>query len=472
MAADAGDDSGTEVEEIGPHPGPQTKALASPADILIFGGSAGGGKSYVLELEATRHIGNPLFRAVYFRRQAVDLMAPKGLWDTSQLIYPHIGGKAREDKLRWTFDSGAWLKFGHLQLEKDKYSHQGAEYPLIAFDELNHFTESQFWYLSTRNRAPKRARIRPYIRASTNPDPDSWVRAFIDWWIGKDGFPIPERDGVLRWFARDGDDIIWGDSPADVQRQAPKLFNDRLTPEVVCKSVTFIRSRLSDNPSMGVEYEATLMAADAVTRARLLDGNWNVRHAAGDMFKRKWFPIVGDRAPASARRIRCWDLASTDTKKSDWTAGVLLAEWQGLYWVEDLQVLRGTPADVEQVVARTAAGDGHRVDIYIEQEVASAGVTVIDHYKRRVLKGYSVHPVKVKTAGTKTERAKPASAACQPLTEGLVGLVQVVRDPSWNTRFFDELEGFPTVRGDDVVDAFVGAFNSMQQGVVVYGGRG
>lgn len=463
-------DEGDEPEEIGPHPGPQTRFLASPADIVIFGGSAGGGKSYVVELEATRHIDNPLFRAIYFRREAVDLMAPKGLWDTSQLIYPHLGAKAREDKLKWTFPSGAWLKFGHLQHEKDRFSHQGAEYPLIVFDELTHFTSTQFWYLLTRNRAPRRARIRPYVRATCNPDPDSWVRDFVDWWIGEDGYPIPERDGVLRWFARDGDAFVWGSTPQEVADQAPQLFSARLTPEVVCKSVTFIRSRLADNPSMGVEYEANLMAADAVTRARLLDGNWKVRAAAGDMFKRKWFPVTHSRAPDSARRIRCWDLAATDSKKSDWTAGVLLAEWQGLYWVEDVVTMRGTPGDVEQLVARTAAGDGHRVEIYIEQEAAGAGVTVLDNYKRKTLKGYAVYAVKAKTSGTKVERARPASAACQPLTDGLVGLVQVVRDAGWNERFFSEMEGFPTARGDDVVDAFVGAFNSMQQGIVVYAG--
>lgn len=59
--------------------------------------------------------------------------------------------------------------------------------------------------------------VRPYVRATCNPDADSWVAEFISWWIDPEtGFAIPERAGVLRWFIRIGDTIIWGDSPEEL----------------------------------------------------------------------------------------------------------------------------------------------------------------------------------------------------------------------------------------------------------------
>jgi hypothetical protein len=166
---------------LAPHPGAQTAFLEATTDIALFGGAAGGGKSFVILLEALRHLDppNPHFRAVYFRRTAADLRKPKGLWDTSQQIFPHFSGTARDALLEWRFPSGAWLKMNHLERESDVYDHQGAEYPVIFFDEATHFTSAQFWYLFSRNRAPKVAGFRPYIRMTCNPDPDTSTRRAI-----------------------------------------------------------------------------------------------------------------------------------------------------------------------------------------------------------------------------------------------------------------------------------------------------
>ena len=127
---------------IQPQPGPQEMFLSSPADIAIYGGAAGGGKSYALLLEALRHTNNKNFGAVIFRKNANQIMSEGGLWDTASEIYPYAGGKpSRNPRPTWKFPSGAKISFAHLEYEKDKLGWQGSQIPLIGFDELTHFTE-------------------------------------------------------------------------------------------------------------------------------------------------------------------------------------------------------------------------------------------------------------------------------------------------------------------------------------------
>lgn len=198
------------VEGLRPQPGPQMIFLQSRADIAIFGGAAGGGKSFSLLLEPCYHISNAKFRAVIFRRTGPMLHAPGGLWDACRDIYPLVGGESREQAQEWTFASRAVIKFSGMELENDCYGWQGSEICLLCFDELQQFTEKQFFYLLSRNRST--CGVRPYVRATCNPDSDSWLRNFLSWWIHPDtGLPIPERAGVLRWFVRRDDAMEWGD---------------------------------------------------------------------------------------------------------------------------------------------------------------------------------------------------------------------------------------------------------------------
>ena len=227
--------------EIKPQPGPQTQALKSACDIVIFGGGAGGGKSFQLLLETLYHKNNPGFGAVIFRRTYPEIMNEGGLWDTSENIYPFAGAVPRQSDCQWVFPSGASVKFAHMQHEKDKLSWQGSGIPLIGFDELTHFSEGQFFYLLSRNRLSNNCGIRPYIRATCNPDPDSWVARFIEWWIDQDtGLPIKERAGVPRYFIRENGKIIWGATPQDFT----------LAPGQEAKSVTFIPALVTDNKAL------------------------------------------------------------------------------------------------------------------------------------------------------------------------------------------------------------------------------
>lgn len=279
------------VKVIQPQDGFQLKASSTPADIAILGGAAGLGKTYILLLEFLRHINNPQWGGVGFRRTTPQIRNEGGLWDTSMKIYPHAGGAPKETTLEWNFPKGSKLKFSHLEYEKNILDWQGSQIPFIFFDELTHFSEKSFFYLLTRNRST--CGVAPYVRATCNPDPDSWVAKLIGWWIDQHtGFPIPERDGVLRYFTRDGESYIWGDSPKEVIEKAwyfleKVVQTSGIDPKVFVKSITFISGTIYDNKellSTNPQYLANLLAQDEATKAALFAGNWKVILSANDIY--------------------------------------------------------------------------------------------------------------------------------------------------------------------------------------------
>lgn len=291
------------IKFIEPQAGYQQMALSSTADIVVGGGCAGAGKTFSLLLEPLRHINNPNFGCVIFRRTSPMIRAEGGLWDASQRIYRSLKGAVpRETTLEWKFGSGAKLKFSHLEHESNKFDWQGSEITMIGFDELTHFSRTQFFYLLTRNRST--CGVAPYIRATCNPDPDSWVADFISWWIDQDdksptyGLPIPERQGVLRYFMRDGDNFIWGDSVEEVYEQCRDILDVLLEaapetkPKDYIKSVTFIGGSIFDNKELlrvDPGYLGNLNAQEADEKARLMQGNWKVSSKGNDIYDQTRF---------------------------------------------------------------------------------------------------------------------------------------------------------------------------------------
>jgi len=177
---------------------------------------------------------------------------------------------------------------------------------------------------------------------------------------------------------------------------------------------------------------------------------------AGNLFRREWFEIVEDY-PRDCSKTRYWDLAGTTSKESDYTAGVLLGEKDGIYYVIDVKRMKGTPLEVENLIRQTAMLDGN-IPIYIEQEPGASGVQAIDHYRREVLKGFDFHEDKKST--NKELRARPVSACAE------AGNLKIVKS-FWNKDFLDEIEMFPNGLHDDQVDALSGAFEKISFGSVV-----
>jgi len=278
--------------DIVPQTGFQRRFLSSRADIVIGGGSAGCGKTWALLVaplvwiaprDGSKHLyDHSKFSAALFRRTYPEITMDGGMWDESKEIYYGHGGVPLEHALMWRFPSGARVSFEHVS-ENELNKYQGAQFNLIGLDEVTHYSKKTFFYLLTRNRS--KSGIRPTVKATCNPDPDSWLADFIGWWIDQEtGYPIPERDGVLRYVVIDQDQYVWGMSWQEVYEKARHIFDNvsklGIHPRDLIKSVTFVAGNIRQNHVLlqkNPQYLANLLSQDEVIKEQLLNGNWKVR---------------------------------------------------------------------------------------------------------------------------------------------------------------------------------------------------
>ena len=450
-----------------PQAGPQEAFLATSADIAIYGGAAGAGKTYAELLEPLRHINVKNFGAVIFRRESSQIANEGGPWDTAREMYEPLGATFVESPryiARWK-KRKVKITFSHMQLERHMYQWDGSQIPLICFDELQHFTEKQFWYMLSRNRSS--CGIRPYVRGTCNPDPDSFLRILLAWWIYQTvddipadsdavpGDPIPERSGVIRWLVRDKGKLYWGDSREELIEKFPKKRP---------KSFTFIMATLDDNPALkevDPDYEGNIDALLDYEQKRL-KGNWFARPTAGELFKRQYFDIIEpedfDEADV-VDAVRFWDRAATEVSEEnddpDWTAGLrLVYSAYGYYVITDIARDRVDPGGVVELMDNVTYSDGYGTDIGLEQEPGASGkIEAATHVNRYSSYSTFVYP-KTKS---KLTSWKPVAVAAKNHE------IRILRG-AWNKAFIDELEAVTdgTQKGhDDQADALAGAFNHL-----------
>lgn len=313
--------------------GAQTRFLATKADIAIYGGAAGSGKTYAELLESLRHHLNPLASCVMFRRESTQITNPGGLWDESSKMFPHFGAKSNQQSLQWIFPSGYKVKMSHLQHEKDKYNWQGSQIPIIIFDEVTHFTESQFWYLLSRNRSD--SGVKGYVRATCNPDANSWVKNMISWYLDDNGqYPVKWKSGILRYFVRLNDQLFWSDDPE-------KLKVDYDVKDVDIKSFTFIPATIEDNQILlqnDPAYLSNLRALPEVEKERLLMGNWAITNS-GNIFKQSDFKSYVIKPAKFDYMIMTVDTAQKTKEHNDYT---VMQAWglvkdKGIYLMDQVR---------------------------------------------------------------------------------------------------------------------------------------
>lgn len=407
------------------------------------------------------------FGCTIFRKNHNQIFQQGGLWDESMEMYSQIKGAVpRISDSQWWFKDAkgnivSKVSFKHIERDADVHSYQGGQICAMFFDELCHFSEFVFFYMLSRNRSS--CGVRPYVRATCNPDPDSWVRKFIDWWIGEDGYPIKERSGKIRYMVRIRGEINWGDSREELWERFG-LKTDKEKEKV--KSVTFIPALLEDNPALMRKdpgYRANLEALPEVEREQLLYGNWNIRKAAGLYFKRTqvgaYLPVVPDDVVAW---VRCYDLAATsEDEKGDpaYTAGVLIGKRKnGRFIIADVINERLSADEVMKLIRLTAEKDRAMypkvpVKVRIPQDPGQAGKAQAQSYIR-YMAGFPI--VAVPETGSKEARATPFAAQWQA---GNVDLV--IAD--WNEPYLKQLEGFPDAKFKDMVDASGNGFTELTQ---------
>ena len=226
-----------------PNEGPQTEFLAASETDVLYGGAAGGGKSYAMLVDPLRYAHRAAHRGLIIRRSMPEL---RELIDKSRELYPKAfpGCKYREVEKLWNFPSGAKIEFGFLERDADVYRYQGQAYSWIGFDEITHLpTEFSWNYLASRLRTTD-SEITPYMRCTANPGGVGahWVKKrYID--------------------------------PADYNESFEG--SDGLTRK-------FIPAKLDDNPYLAKDgrYEKMLMALPPTQRKQLLEGNWDVNEGA------------------------------------------------------------------------------------------------------------------------------------------------------------------------------------------------
>jgi len=161
------DDTGSYVEFM-PNEGPQKDFLAAPEKDVLYGGAAGGGKSYAMLIDPLRYCHNPVHRALILRKSMPEL---RELIDKSRELYPKAfkGAKFREVEKLWNFPSGAKIEFGFLERDADVYRYQGQAYSWIGFDEITHLPTEFGWnYLASRLRTTDK-NLQTYLRCTANP---------------------------------------------------------------------------------------------------------------------------------------------------------------------------------------------------------------------------------------------------------------------------------------------------------------
>lgn len=170
----------------------------------------------------------------------------------------------------------------------------------------------------------------------------------------------------------------------------------------------------------------------------------------GDLFKVAHIKIV-DAVPAGARRVRYWDKAGTEGGSGAETAGVKIAESNGLYYIEDVIHGRFSTLERERTIRQTAEMDGTDVEIWIEQEPGSGGKESAESTIRN-LAGFTIYAEKV--GSSKEVRAEPLSAQVEA---GNVMCLQAL----WTSEYIEQLRAFPHGKLKDMVDASTGGFNKL-----------
>ena len=245
-----------------PNEGPQTEFLAASEREVLYGGSAGGGKSFAMLADPLRFMTHSAFSGLLLRHTTEEL---RELIFKSQELYPKVypGIKWSERKMQWTAPSGARLWMSYLDRDEDVLRYQGLAFSWIGFDELTQWSTPYAWnYMRSRLRstAPD---LSVYMRATTNPGGrgHGWVKKmFID--------PAPYNKS---FFATDIDTNEILRYPSGHQKAGKPLFKRR-----------FIPARLSDNPYLAEQgdYEAMLLSLPEQQRRQLLDGDWDIKEGA------------------------------------------------------------------------------------------------------------------------------------------------------------------------------------------------
>lgn len=339
LSSPATPDIPTDREVIfAPNPGPQTEFLSASEREVLYGGAAGGGKSYGLLADPMRYFANKNFNGLILRRTNDELR--ELVWK-SQELYPRAypGAKWQEKKSQWVFPSGAKLWMTYLEREEDVLRYQGQAFSYIAFDELTqHATPFAWNYMRSRLRTTD-PELPVFMRATTNPGGPGhgWVkRMFIDPSPANKPFPATDLDT--------GEPLVYPETHA---RAGQPLFMRK-----------FIPATLKDNPYLYDEgnYEANLLSLPEMQRRQLLEGDWAIADGAAFPDFRPSIHIVEPfDIPSDWRRFRSCDFGYSSYSAVHWFA--IDPSYETLIVYRELYVSKHTGRDLAKAILDLERGE-------------------------------------------------------------------------------------------------------------------
>jgi hypothetical protein len=358
---------------------PQIEALISSADIVGYGGAAGGGKTdLLLGAAITRHR-----RAIIYRREATQL---EGLEDRATDIIDDAGRYARQRRT-WTLFGRTvvaggkrvrtptrTIRFGATSKPRDWTKYQGRPYDLIGFDEAANFLEIQVRMLMTWNRSTVSGQ-RCRVILAFNPPTDAegmWIITFFAPWLDRN-HPNPAKPGEIRWFVNiDGKDV-------EVPGPEPIEHNGLVLRP---KSRTFIPARVEDNVYLaGSDYEATLDMLPEPLRSAFRRGDFSAMQQdhAFQVIPTEWVKLAQERwkrLEAQGYKPGPMDTLGVDVARGGNDKTVLSARHGR--WFAPLDVYPGSATPNGPMVAGLAVARS-RDGAVILPDVIGVGASVYDH---------------------------------------------------------------------------------------------
>ncbi len=322
-----------------PNPGPQTLFLSASEREVLYGGAAGGGKSYAMLADPLHGLNDPNFSGLLVRHTTEEL---RELIQKSQELYPRAipGIKWSERKSQWISPRGGRLWMSYLDKDMDVTRYQGQAFNWIGFDELTQWPTPYAWdYMRSRLRSAASRELGLYMRATTNPGGagHAWVKKmFID--------PSPAGKSFWATNVETSETITY---PKGHSKEGQPLFKRR-----------FIPASLFDNPYLSEEgdYEAMLLSLPEHQRKQLLEGNWDINEgAAFPEFDRTTHVVEQFEIPDSWVRFRACDYGYGSYTGVLWFT---IAPDEQLIVYREMYVSKVTASDLADMILEVEAHDG------------------------------------------------------------------------------------------------------------------
>lgn len=395
----------------------------------------------------------------------------------------------REQKKEIVLNHGARIKYKQCADPKQaKKDAQGQETTLYLLDEATQLDYDFIEYLMSRLRSRSKHFSRMVM--SCNPDPDHEICQLISWYLDEDGYPLLERDGVVRYFYKLDGEMIWADSKEDLAEKTG--ITDKTKWDSKFLSFSFVSATIDDNPIMdeiNPSYRAWLEGLNPTDKARLLHGCWYARPQGSNYWSRQWVKeITSNQVPPNTVKCRAYDLAATErsqvNKFPDPTACArmekdrlnniyIMGNYIDTFYDDVLEVYGQfckRSGDRDNQILKQAEWDGDDVTIVLPVDPGSAGKTAYESMAKSFSQeGFLVKPDPTPNNKSKLTRFQPFATGTE---NGYVYFVVDTFDKKTLEHIYKQLESFNGERStntkkDEFPDLLASGWNYLMKARVI-----